>query len=126
MFDGVCNLCNALTQFVIKRDPAARFRFVALQSERGQSLLRRFGLPADSLDTFVIIADDRAYLRSTAALQVLRRLGFPWSPLYGFIVIPEFIRDSAYGFIARHRYRWFGHRETCMIPTPEIKSRFLS
>ncbi len=126
LFDGVCNLCNGITRFVIRRDPApGRFLFAALQSESGQRLLREHGLLSDELDTFVMIDGDRAYERSTAGLRVLRRLGLPWSLLYGLIVVPRPLRDMVYRFIARHRYRWFGKRETCMMPTPEIESRFL-
>jgi predicted DCC family thiol-disulfide oxidoreductase YuxK len=126
LFDGVCNLCNGIVRFVILRDPApGRFRFAALQSDAGQRLLRQHGLPVDDLDTFVLIEGDRAYLRSTAALRTLRRIGLPWSLLYALIVVPRFLRDPVYDWIARHRYGWFGRRGACFVPAPEIESRFL-
>ncbi|MCI0363772.1 MAG: thiol-disulfide oxidoreductase DCC family protein [Phycisphaerales bacterium] len=145
LFDGVCNLCNGITQFVIRHDPPpGRFRFAALQSEAGQRLLQEHGLPTDDLDSFVMIdareaagsgnsrtpanakALPRAYVRSTAALRTLRTLGFPWSLMYIFVILPRPIRDAIYDWIARHRYRWFGKRDACMMPTPEIQSRFLN
>ena len=126
MFDGVCNLCNGLNQFVIKRDPPPGcFRFVALQSERGQAILRQHGLPTDSIDTFVMIDGSHAYLRSTAGLHVLRRLGFPWSMLFPMILVPVEFRDVLYDWIAKRRYRWFGRQTSCIVPTPDIRSRFL-
>lgn len=127
LFDGVCNLCNGGTQFVIRRDPApGKFRFAALQSESGQALLRKHGLPPHALDSFVMIEGDRASVRSTAVLRVLHRLGFPWSIFYPLILVPRILRDAVYDGIAARRYRWFGKQETCMVPTPEIRSRFLS
>jgi predicted DCC family thiol-disulfide oxidoreductase YuxK len=127
LFDGICNLCNGVTQYVIRRDPLpGKFLFATLQSEAGQHLLRRHGLPTDSLDSFVIIENDRAYSRSTAGLRVLRRLGFPWSLLYPLILVPGPMRDLLYDWIARRRYRWFGKRDVCMMPTPDIQQRFLS
>jgi len=126
LFDGVCNLCNAVTQFVIRHDPApGRFRFAALQSDSGQRLLREHGLPTDDINTFIMLERGRAHVRSTAGLHVLRVLGFPWSLLYAFIIVPRPLRDVVYRFIARNRYRWFGKRDACMMPTPEIQARFL-
>jgi predicted DCC family thiol-disulfide oxidoreductase YuxK len=126
LFDGVCNLCNAITQFVIRRDPTpARFRFAALQSEAGQRLLREHGLPPDDFDTFVLVDQGTAFVRSSAALRVLKHLGFPWAMLYPLMIVPRPLRDAVYRFIARNRYRWFGKREACMMPTDEIRSRFL-
>ncbi len=127
LFDGVCNLCNGVVTFVIRRDPPpARFRFAALQSEFGQRVLREHGLSANPLDTFVMLEDGAVHLRSTAALKTLKRLGFPWSLAYAAIVVPAPLRDALYRFVARNRYRWFGKREACMLPTPELRSRFLS
>lgn len=126
LFDGVCNLCNGLVQFVIRRDPApARFRFAALQSQAGQQLLREHGLSTVDLDTFVLIEAGVAHVRSTAALRLLKRLGLPWSLAWSFIVVPRPLRDAVYRFVARNRYRWFGVRESCMVPKPELRSRFL-
>ena len=126
LFDGVCNLCNAITQFVIRHDPApGRFRFASLQSQSGQRPLREHGLPTDDINTFVMIERGQAHVRSTAGLHTLRLLGLPWSLLYAFIIVPRPLRDRVYRFIARNRYRWFGRRERCMLPTPEIAARFL-
>lgn len=126
LFDGVCNLCNSLVRFVVKRDPPpGRFTFAALQSEAGQRLLREHGLATDDLNTFVLIENGRAFARSTAALRVARRLGLPWSLTWPLIIVPAPLRDAAYRFIARHRYRWFGKRDACMTPEDSARSRFL-
>jgi predicted DCC family thiol-disulfide oxidoreductase YuxK len=125
LFDGVCNLCNSSVQFIIERDPNARFRFASLQSEEGQALLSRFeNCPAD-LSSVVLVQDEQLYARSEAALRVARQLGGGWSLLYAFIVVPRPIRDAVYDWIARNRYRWFGKKDACMIPSPDLKSRFL-
>ncbi len=125
LFDGVCNLCNASVLFVIRRDRRSHFRFASLQSEAGQALLERFHLPANEFETFVLVEDGRCFVRSTAALRVVRKLNGLWPFLYVLIVIPGPIRDLLYNFAARRRYRWFGKREACMVPTPEQRSRFL-
>ena len=125
LFDGVCNLCNGTVQFVIKRDPRAKFRFAALQSEAGQALLKKFQLQQDDYDSFVFVEGERFYLRSTAALKVLKGLRGLWPLLYGFMIIPRPIRDFFYNWIAKNRYRWFGKKDQCMIPTPDLQKRFL-
>lgn len=126
LFDGVCNLCNGLVQFVIRRDPApARFRFAALQSNAGQKLLREHGLSTVDLDTFVLIDAGVAHVRSSAALRVLKHLGLPWSLAWCAVIVPQPLRDAVYRWIARNRYRWFGVRESCMVPSAELRSRFL-
>ncbi len=125
LFDGVCNLCNAAVRFIIDRDPAGRFQFAPLQSAAGQELLSRHGLDAEQLQTIVLVEDGRAYTRSTAALRIARRLRAPWSLLYGLIALPAPLRDWAYDLVGRNRYRWFGRRESCRIPTPEERARFL-
>ena len=125
LFDGVCNLCNSSVQFIIKRDKRNQFLFASLQSAAGQQYLRRFGLPADTFNSFVLVEDDQCYTRSTAALRIARSLGGAWSLLYAFIVLPRFIRDAVYNLIARNRYKWFGKKEACWVPTPELKSKFL-
>lgn len=125
LFDGVCNFCSASVGFIVRRDPRGRFRFAALQSPAGQALLERHGLTADADETFVLIEGDRAYTRSTAVLRVARGLRVPWPLLFGLIVVPPFLRDFAYGWFARRRYRWFGRREQCMTPTEELRERFL-
>lgn len=125
LFDGVCNLCNRSVQFVIKRDKKKLFQFAALQGELGQQLLRKFHLDPNDLNSFVLVEGDKAYRRSSAALRVARRLSGGWKLLYGFMIIPPFIRNAVYNVVARNRYKWFGKRNECMIPTPELRSRFL-
>jgi predicted DCC family thiol-disulfide oxidoreductase YuxK len=109
----------------LRRDKAGKFLFASLQSPVGQQYLQRFGLPADELHSFILIENGKAYSRSSAALRVLRQLGGGWKLFYAFRILPVFIRDGVYNLIARHRYRWFGKRESCWLPTPELKSRFL-
>jgi predicted DCC family thiol-disulfide oxidoreductase YuxK len=124
LFDGVCNVCSRLVQFVIPRDPAGRFRFGALQSDEGRRLLAGVGAPS-GLDTMVLVDGGRVYTRSAAALRVIRGLAFPWWLAYALIVVPAPLRDGAYNLFARHRYAWFGRREQCLVPTREIQSRFI-
>lgn len=126
LFDGVCNLCNGSVQFVIRHDKNGLFRFASLQSESGQQLLQKHQLPIANFSSFVLIDNGKVYTRSTAALKVARKLSGPIKMLYGFIIVPTFIRDAIYNFIARNRYKWFGKKESCMIPTPELKNRFLN
>lgn len=126
LFDGVCNFCNGSIDFIAKRDPAGRFRFASLQSEAGRQLLRNHGLPENDLDTMVLVDTDGAHVRSTAGLRIVRGLRPPWPLLYAFIVLPRPLRDALYNVIARNRYRWFGKRETCRLPTPAERDRFLS
>ncbi|GJM35607.1 MAG: hypothetical protein DHS20C18_46080 [Saprospiraceae bacterium] len=125
LFDGVCNLCNGFVQFVIQRDPEAIFRFAPLQSEVGMQILRKANIPTDELSTVVLYQDDVIYTHSDVPLQVARKLGKGWQLLYIFRYLPKGFRDSIYRWVARNRYRWFGKRESCMMPTPDIKSRFL-
>lgn len=125
LFDGVCNLCNSSVNYIIDRDPTGYFKFAALQSEVVKPLLDRFDLSPDYLDSMVLIVGDRCYRHSDAALHIARRMRRAWPLLYGFIIIPRPIRNLVYRWIARNRYRWFGKRETCRIPTPELRARFL-
>lgn len=125
LFDGVCNLCNTSVQFVLKRDTKATFKFASLQSNAGQKLLADFKLPLDEFNSFIYIDDGKLYTRSSAALRVAKELNFPWKLMFGFIVVPPFIRNFVYDIIAKNRYKWFGKRESCMIPTAELKQRFL-
>ena len=125
LYDGVCNYCNASVRFVIARDPGGRYRFAALQSDVGKSLLADHQLPAESMETVVLIEGGEVYTRSTAALRVARRLSGVWSLLYVFIILPRPIRDWCYGIFARNRYRWFGRTDVCQIPSPEVRQRFL-
>lgn len=125
LFDGVCNLCNSSVQFVIRNDKKQQFFFASLQGKTGQSILNTFHLPSDGFNSFVLLLGDKVYRESTAALQVLKMLGGFWSLFYVFIIVPAFIRDGVYRFISRNRYRWFGKKNACMIPTPELRARFL-
>ena len=125
LFDGVCNLCNASVNFVLDRDPRDRFRFAPLQSRLGQRLLRQLELSTNTIDTIVLIEHNRVYLRSTAALRIARCLKWPWPLLFTLIVIPKIVRDLIYNWIAKNRIRWFGGRDSCRIPTPELRHRFL-
>lgn len=125
LFDGVCNLCNHSVQFIIKRDRQKQFHFASLQGKTGQQLLEQFHLPADNLNSFILIENGTLYRKSSAALRVSRKLGGAWPLLYGFIIVPAFIRDGVYTLIARNRYKWFGKKESCMIPAPGLKERFL-
>ena len=126
LFDGVCNLCNGAVQFIIKRDGGDRFRFAALQSELGQELCRARHIDTTQIDSIILIDPGIAYyVKSDAALEIARELrGYGWMPLMlGWI--PRGVRDAVYDVVARNRYRWFGKKDQCMIPTPELQKRFL-
>ncbi len=126
LFDGVCNLCNGAVRWVILRDSAARFRFASLQSEAGRGLLAQHQLPVDALDTVVLVEGDRHWVRSDAAFEVLRRIGGGWALLSALRIVPRPLRDLVYQWVARNRYRWFGRRDECLVPTPELRARFLA
>ncbi|WP_153801211.1 thiol-disulfide oxidoreductase DCC family protein [Foetidibacter luteolus] len=125
IFDGVCNLCNSSVQFVIRHDKKKQFLFASLQSDYGQKVLKEHELPYTTFNSFLLLQNSKLYTKSSGALQVARQLDGGWPLLYGFIVIPKFIRDAVYSFIARNRYRWFGKQDTCWLPTPDLKARFL-
>jgi predicted DCC family thiol-disulfide oxidoreductase YuxK len=125
LFDGVCNLCNGFVRFVIQRDPAAHFRFAALSSDAARQLLKDAGVHGSTPDSIVLIQDGRVYFRSDAPLRIARALTFPWPLAAALAVIPRVIRDRVYDFIAAHRYQWFGRRDVCLLPTPELRQRFL-
>jgi predicted DCC family thiol-disulfide oxidoreductase YuxK len=125
LFDGVCNLCNGAVQFVIRHDKKNVFRFAALQSETGITLSKKYNIPIDRMDTFVVIKNNKCYTRSNAALEVANILGGFWAILYILVIIPPAIRDTIYDWVAKNRYRMFGKKESCMIPTPELRDRFL-
>jgi len=125
LFDGVCNLCSSSVQFIIKRDPEGRFRFASLQSPLGEELLTRFGINRGVTDSVILVEGDHYYQESDAALRVARGLKGAWKALAVLRAIPRPLRDAAYRLIARNRYRWFGKQETCWLPTPELRGRFL-
>jgi predicted DCC family thiol-disulfide oxidoreductase YuxK len=124
LFDGICNFCNASVRFIIKRDPQSRFRFASLQSEVGQKMLIKYKIPGN-INSFIFIDGERCYTKSSAALRVCKHLKGFWKLFYVFILVPRPLRDRCYHFIAENRYKWFGKSESCMIPTPDIRSRFL-
>ena len=124
LFDGVCNFCNGSVNFIIKHDRKKRFSFAPLQSETGIALRAKYEIP-DDVDSIILIENGRAYIHSTAGLRIARRLGGIWSLAYVFIVVPAFIRDTAYKLFAKYRYKLFGRRDACMLPTPDVRERFL-
>jgi predicted DCC family thiol-disulfide oxidoreductase YuxK len=125
LFDGVCNLCNGAVNFVIKRDSGNVFKFASLQEKQGTLLLKKHAIDARKLDSIVLIENDSVYTKSSAALRIARKLSKLWPLFFIFIIIPSFIRDGIYDFIAKNRYKWFGKKEQCMIPTPGLREKFL-
>lgn len=125
LFDGVCNLCNGLVNFIIKRDNNRIIKFAPIQSPLGQSLKKKYALSSDDIDSAIYITSDKHFLRSSAVLHILKDIGGVWRIFYGLIIIPRFIRDIYYNQIARSRYLVFGKRDTCMVPGPETKDRYL-
>ncbi|MEP7148625.1 MAG: thiol-disulfide oxidoreductase DCC family protein [Acidobacteriota bacterium] len=136
LFDGVCNFCDASVNFVIEHDRNGYFKFAPLQSEVGKSLSKEYELaPAINeppkktghvpIDSVILIEDGTAYTHSSAALRIARRLGRPWSWFYALIVVPAPIRDFFYRLFAKYRYRVFGRKDQCMLPSPEVRARFL-
>jgi len=126
LFDGVCNLCDGAVQFIIKHDKKDVFRYASLQSEIGRKLVDERGLNPEELDSIMLIDPGVAYYRkSSAALEISRELSGGYSLLKNFLFMPEGFRDSVYDFIANNRYKWFGKKEQCMIPSPELKAKFL-
>ena len=125
LFDGVCNFCNASINFVIEHDKAGYFKFAPLQSAIGEELIAKYGIDTIETDSVILVEDEKAHVRSDAALRIAKHLDGIWSWTSVFRVIPRSIRDAAYKLIARNRYLLFGRREACMIPTPEVRARFL-
>lgn len=126
LFDGVCNFCNSAVNFVIKRDRKNLIRFAPLQSEAAYQLLTDYNMSTTDMTSFIFIEDEKVYTQSTAALKVCKHLKGIWPLLYGFIVVPLFVRDGVYKWIAKNRYKWFGKKSECMVPTVELKSKFLN
>ncbi|RZK56319.1 MAG: thiol-disulfide oxidoreductase DCC family protein [Hymenobacter sp.] len=128
LFDGVCNLCHGFVQFVVRHDAPGRFHFAALQSEAGQALLQASGQSVPTSpdpESVVLIADGQVYTHSTAVLRIVGQLGGIWQLAAVGWLLPRTWRDALYRYVARHRYRWFGQQESCLLPTPELRSRFL-
>ncbi len=126
LFDGVCNFCNGAVNFVIKRDRRSRIRFATMQSDAARELLAPYHWPVDDMKSFLFIENGKLYDRSTAALRVCRYLRGGWPLCYGLIIVPKFIRDGIYNWVARNRYKWFGQKDQCMVPTPDVRARFLN
>lgn len=123
LFDGVCNFCDASVQFIIKRDPQSYFYFASLQSEVGQELLTEYQVPA--VDSLILIENGKVFVKSTAALKIARRLHRGWPLAYCAIIVPPLIRHALYDVVAKNRYKWFGKKDVCMLPTKEQSKRFL-
>lgn len=125
LFDGVCNLCNGLVKFFIKRDKKKRFRFAALQSDYAKYIEKKYGLNLTDLNTLILIKDSKVYTKSSAVLHIAQELGLPYSLAICFLIIPPFIRNYVYGFVSENRYRWFGKLNTCILPPEDLKGRFI-
>lgn len=125
LFDGVCNLCNAAVNYVIDHDPEARFRLGALQSVAGRDLISGADLPDGFLESIILVEGGEVFLRSDAVIRIARRLTGPARLLWWTRIVPRFVRDPVYRFVARYRYNWFGRRDTCRVPTPELLDRFI-
>lgn len=125
LFDGVCNLCNGLVNWIIDHDTKNKFMFSSLQSTYGLNVVQQYHLTGNYMDTVVLLEDEKIFLRSEAVLRILKLLGYPYKLLYSGILFPRFVRDGIYNFVAKNRYSWFGKRETCRIPTPELKAKFI-
>ena len=125
LFDGICNFCNSSVQFILQRDPKGYFHFAPLQSNLGREYLERYHIDPKTTDSIVLIEQGKAYVRSTAALRISLHLKGGWPAMSAFLIIPAFIRNGVYDFIAKHRYKWFGTRDSCLLPLPEWRGRFL-
>ncbi|TWO32953.1 thiol-disulfide oxidoreductase DCC family protein [Seonamhaeicola sediminis] len=126
LFDGVCNLCNSSVQYVIKHDKNNVFLFTPLQSQVGQSIIKHYTIDTNRIDSILLYTPEQGITyKSTAALKIAKYLGFPRNLAVIFFIIPTFLRNWVYDFIAKNRYKWYGKKEACMIPTPELRSKFL-
>ena len=126
LFDGVCNFCNSSVNKIILQDKKNRFKFAPLQSEIGKKLLEKHSIDSSKIDSIILIEKDAAFTKSTAILKISKHMSGIYPLAYGFIIIPAVIRNLVYDFIARNRYKWWGKKDSCMIPTQEVKSKFLS
>jgi predicted DCC family thiol-disulfide oxidoreductase YuxK len=124
LFDGVCNFCDRSVLFIIKNDKQAIYKFASIQSDAGQELIKKHNVPAD-IDSIILIENNTCYYKSTAALRICRNLSGGWKLLSCLLIIPKPFRDYFYEIIARNRYKWFGKKDQCMLPSPEIRKRFL-
>jgi predicted DCC family thiol-disulfide oxidoreductase YuxK len=124
LFDGVCNFCNSAVNFIIRQDKKNIFRFAALQSSAGQLLSKKYNVPS-GLDSFILIDRGKVYKSSTAGLRLYNKLPWYWKWTQIFWIVPKFIRDGVYSVIAKNRYKWFGKKDVCMVPTQDVKNRFI-
>jgi len=125
LFDGVCNLCNSTVTFVIKRDKKDVFRFAALQDEAGKRLIKKHAIDISKVDSILFVDGVKMFSKSTAALKIAKNMSGLYPLIYAFMIVPKFIRDWIYDYVARNRYRWYGKKDSCMIPTPELRRKFL-
>jgi len=125
LFDGVCNLCNNAVTFVIKHDKKDRFRFAALQSDIGKDYVLKFKIDPSETDSIILIDGENYFIKSTAALYISKSLSGAYPLFFVFIIVPLFFRNWIYDYIAKNRYKWFGRKDNCMIPTPDLKDKFL-
>ena len=124
LFDGVCNFCDHSVQFIIKRDKKALYHFASIQSDAGQEILRKYHVPAD-IDSIILVEGHKYFYKSSAVLRVCKNLKGGWKLLYCLLIVPKPLRDYFYSIVARNRYKWFGKKDSCMLPSPEIRKRFL-
>ncbi len=125
LFDGVCNFCNYWVNFVIKNNKKNNLKFSALQGIAAKEILVKFGLNTTNLTSVILVKDDKIYTQSSAVFYISKELNWPWKILYAFLIIPKFIRDFIYNLFAKNRYKWFGKKETCRIPTKEEREKFI-
>ena len=123
-FDGVCTLCNGVIDFIIKRDHSRRFKYASLQGNTAKKMIKSY-LEQGNLDSLIFYKGGEIYVESSAALHIARNMNGLWPLLFGFMIVPKFIRDAVYRWVARNRYRWFGKRNTCRIATPEERAYLL-
>lgn len=124
LFDGMCNLCSSSVQFIIKNDPAAHFSFASLQSEKGKELIKQYDIP-QHIESVVLVEKNNYFVKSDAALRISKNLTGLYKYLSMFRIVPRPLRDRIYGYVAKNRYKWFGKKDACMIPTPELRERFI-
>lgn len=126
LFDGVCNLCNSSVQYIIKHDKSNKFMFAPLQGATGKNIVEHYNIDTSKIDSIILYTPEKGIVyKSTAALKVAGKLGFPSNILSIFLIVPAFIRNWVYDFIAKNRYIWYGKKDACMIPTPELRTKFL-
>lgn len=125
LFDGICNFCNSSVNKIIKHDKKNQFKFAALQSETGKKLVEKHSIDSTKIDSIILIENDAVFIKSTAILKISKQMSGLYPLAFGFIIIPAFIRDIVYDFVARNRYKWFGKKDSCMIPTAEVKEKFI-